>query len=956
LYKGAIYPTSPQEEKALKEYIDENLAKGFIRKSESPAGYPVLFVPKKSGELRLCMDYRKLNKMTKRNAYPLPRISSVFESMKDAVVFSKFDLKSAYNLVRIREGDEYKTAFNTKFGHFEHLVMPFGLTNAPAVFQSFVNDIFSEDIGKYCQVYLDDIVVYSKTLEEHVQHVRTILKKLIEHKLVAKKSKCELHKLKISFLGHVVSKDGVETDPEKIKAVAEWPLPETVKQMQSFLGFCNYYRTFIRNFSDIAKPLYRMTSKKDKFEWNEERKAAFQKLKGMLTSPPILAYPDHDKQFFVECDASNYAIGGVLSQQGDDGALHPIYYYSKTLSKAEVNYSITEKELLAIKTAFTEWRHLLQGAKYKIIVYSDHRNLLFATKPQLLTPRQIRWQELFASYWFEIVYRPGKKNGKADALSRVETEKTIGKDFDKASLLQPGQLKGFDEVEGEASYLAMATNFVDEIKQAYGKDHMAQEIFRDLADKKKNNYNKQHWMKLNGLIVRKENPEQVYVPTVYRRTIIKLNHDSEFAGHLGIDKTTDLITRNFYWPKMRYDIAGYVKACKICSTEKDSRHKAYGTAVRVPVADMPWQEVQIDFITDLPVKGKERTPEGTITTTLRTGCIMVCCDRLTKMIHLIGFKHLPTAIETSRAFLREIYRLHGFPKVITTDRGTQFTSKVWEELLDFFGTELNTATTSHHQTVGQVERNNAYVETYLRCFINTYHDEGWMDYLYLAEFCYNNAIHASTQQSPFLTLYNYQVNNSPQTADLVHSLGQMELIDSFAHNLGNLKHMLEIAQGRYLDSMDKNRTDNYPRYQLLDLVWLKKPENYDALPFYKLETRKYGPFKIVGIDEEKKNYRLDIARSPFPNMYPVFHVSVLEPYYKQPKSLVPPPKEEERIIHILSTRKYKGNYQYLVSYKNYKQEWVDADVIDENPHYADLLKDYQDFSYRQFYANVVNRK
>jgi len=321
---------------------------------------------------------------------------------------------------------------------------------------------------------------------------------------------------------------------------------------------------------------------------------------------------------------SNYAIGGVLSQQGEDGALHLIYYYSKTLSKAEVNYSITEKELLAIKTAFTEWRHLLQGAIHKITVYSDHRNLLFATKPQLLTPRQIRWQELFASYWFDIIYRPGNKNGKADALSRVETEKTVGKDFDKDSLLRPEQLQGFDEVEGEASYLAMVTNFVDEIKQAYVEDRMAQEIFKDLKHGGTKNYNQKHWMEINGLIVRIENPDQVYVPAAYRKTIIKVNHDSEYAGHLGIDKTMDLLSRNFFWPKMRNDIAGYVRACKICTTKKDSRHKEYGTAVRASIAEMPWQEVQIDFLTDLPVKGRIRSEEGTTTATLRTGCIMVC--------------------------------------------------------------------------------------------------------------------------------------------------------------------------------------------------------------------------------------------------------------------------------------------------------------------------------------------
>jgi len=273
--------------------------------------------------------------------------------MKGAVIFSKLDLKSAYNLVRIRAGDEYKTAFSTKYGHYEYLVMPFGLTNAPATFQSFVNDIFSEEINKFCHVYLDDIVIYSKTYEDHVKHVCTILKKLVDNKLVAKMSKCEFHKEKIAFLGHIISRKGIETDPEKLKAVAEWKKPATVRQMQSFLGFCNYYRDFIPKFAEISKPLCRTISgKKKKFVWTTEGEEAFEKLKSLLVSPPVLAYPDHDKQFIVECDASNYAIGGVLSQYGDNNQLHPIYYYSKSLKKSEINYSVTGKELLAIKIAF----------------------------------------------------------------------------------------------------------------------------------------------------------------------------------------------------------------------------------------------------------------------------------------------------------------------------------------------------------------------------------------------------------------------------------------------------------------------------------------------------------------------------------------------------------------------------------------------------------------------------
>ena len=239
-----------------------------------------------------------------------------------------------------------------------------------------------------------------------------------------------------------------------------------------------------------------------------------------------------------------------------------------------------------------------------------------------LTPRQIRWQELFATYWFEIVYRPGKKNGKAD-ISRVETEKTKGKKFYKDSLLKPDQLVGFDDVDGEASYLALATNFMDDIKQAYRHDKMAQEIIKDIAEDTRNNYNKKHWLEVNGLLVRKENPEHVYVPTTFRKTIIQLNNDSEYSGNLGIDKTSDLVSRNFYWPRIRKDISGYVKACKTCATKKDDRHKEYGTAVRVPVAELPWQEIQLDFITDLQVKCRTRTEDGYIWETKREGCVKI---------------------------------------------------------------------------------------------------------------------------------------------------------------------------------------------------------------------------------------------------------------------------------------------------------------------------------------------
>ena len=284
LHYGPIYPFSEEENKVLKEYIDENLKKGFIRPSESPAGYPVLFQKKKDGSLRLCVYYKKLNAVTVRNSFPLPLINDIIERVNGANYFTKLDLRSAYNLIRIREGDEYKTAFRTKYGHYEYLVMPFGLTNAPATFQSFINSILRPYLEKFVILYLDDILIYSKTLDEHIEHVRTILKTLLDNNLYAKPKKCEFHKPKVEFLGHVISGKGIETDPKKVKTVKEWPTPKCVKDVQRFVGLCNYYRRFIENFAFISKPLHNLTKKNVKFLWTKDCENAFQELKKRLTS------------------------------------------------------------------------------------------------------------------------------------------------------------------------------------------------------------------------------------------------------------------------------------------------------------------------------------------------------------------------------------------------------------------------------------------------------------------------------------------------------------------------------------------------------------------------------------------------------------------------------------------------------------------------------------------------
>ena len=393
---GRIFPLSETELAALKEYIDENLQKNFIRPSSSPAGAGIFFVQKKDGSLRPCIDYRELNRITIKNRYPLPLIPELFQRFRDAQVFSKLDLRGAYNLVRIRVGDEWKTAFRSRFGHFEYLVMPFGLCNAPATFQHLVNDIFREYLDDFLVVYLDDILIFSPSLELHRHHVKKVLTILRKHKLFLKAEKCEFERTTIQFLGFVISTGGVAMDPQKIKAILDWPTPVDKKAVQRFIGFANFYRRFIVGFSAIVIPITKLTHQGSHFHWSQEAQEAFEKLKKIFSSAPVLRHPDPKLPFTLEVDASETALGAILSQrQGLKSLLHPVAFASRKLTTPEKNYDVGDRELLAIKFALEEWRYLLEGAIHPIIIFTDHKNLEYLRSAKRLRPRQARWALFF---------------------------------------------------------------------------------------------------------------------------------------------------------------------------------------------------------------------------------------------------------------------------------------------------------------------------------------------------------------------------------------------------------------------------------------------------------------------------------------------------------------------------------------------------------------------------------
>jgi len=387
---GALYSMSEDELSIVKTYVDDMMKKGLIRPSTSPIGAPILFARKKDGSLRLCVDYRRLNDLTVKNVYPLPLIHELLDRMAGSSIFTKLDLKDAYWLIRIKKGDEWKTAFRTRYGLFEYLVMPFGLSNAPGQFQSYVNKLFSDMLDLFVCTYLDDFMIFSKTYADHVQHVGKVLQRMIDHKLEANLKKCVFHTDRVEFLGYEITPLGVNMCQDRVKSVMDWAVPHDLKSLQSFLGFCNFYRSFIKDYSLIAAPLTDMTKKGRAWNWTTVEQAAFERMKEQFGTAEVVRHFDPALPIVLETDASDFALSGILSQQHSDG-LRPVSFYSRKFQPAELNYDTHDKELLAIIECLTAWRHFCQNSRTPVSILTDHQNLKYFTTTKQLNRRQVRW-------------------------------------------------------------------------------------------------------------------------------------------------------------------------------------------------------------------------------------------------------------------------------------------------------------------------------------------------------------------------------------------------------------------------------------------------------------------------------------------------------------------------------------------------------------------------------------
>ncbi|KAA0037369.1 pol protein [Cucumis melo var. makuwa] len=550
----APYRMAPAELKELKVQLQELLDKGFIRPSVSPWGAPVLFVKKKDGSMRLCIDYRELNKVTVKNRYPLPRIDDLFDQLQGATVFSKIDLRSGYHQLRIRDGDIPKTAFRSRYGHYEFVVMSFGLTKAPAVFMDLMNRLFKDFLDSFVIVFIDDILIYSKTEAEHEEHLHQVLETLRANKLYAKFSKCEFWLRKVTFLGHVVSSEGVSVDPAKIEAVTNWPRPSTVSEIRSFLGLAGYYRRFVEDFSRIANPLTQLTRKGIPFVWSPACESSFQELKQKLVTAPVLTVPDGSGNFVIYSDASKKGLGCVLMQQGK-----VVAYASRQLKIHEQNYPTHDLELAAVVFALKIWRHYLYGEKIQI--YTDHKSLKYFFTQKELNMRQRRWLELVKDYDCEILYHPGKANVVADALSRkvahsaalITKQTPLLKDFERAEIAV-----SVGEVTAQLAQLSVQPTLRQKIIAAQLNDPYLVEKRRMVETGQGEDFS---ISSDDGLMF--EGRLCVPEDSAIKTELLTEAHSSPFTMHPGSTKMYQDLRSVYWWRGMKREVADFVSRVEV---------------------------------------------------------------------------------------------------------------------------------------------------------------------------------------------------------------------------------------------------------------------------------------------------------------------------------------------------------------------------------------------------------
>jgi hypothetical protein len=807
---------------AIQEHVSTMLQQGVIERTQSPWASNIVLVKKKDGTLRCCVDYRQLNMVTKKDAYPLPHTDVCLDAMTGAQWFSTFDLRSSYHQVEVRPEDADKTAFICREGLFKFVTMPFGLCGAPATFQRLMDVVMAGLNFDICLVYLDDIIIFSDSLSSHLERLALVLDRILISGLKIKPSKTHLMQRSVKFLGHVISCRGIEPQAEKVAAVENWPTPKCVRDLKAFLGLCGYYRRFMEGFANMASPLYELLQKGRSFEWTDRCQQAFDWLKSSLISSPVLGMPNDKDAFVLDTDASDETIGAVLSQV-QNGQEKVIAYASRRLSQSERNYCITRRELLAVVNFIKYFRHYILGRPFT--VRTDHAALRWLKRVPEPIGQQARWLELLEEYDFEIVHRSGSRHGNADAMSRRPCDRSR---CCKASTSVDDETRAVCELGSPAKCFNVVAEGPDHADE-WSTEALATDQERDadvgpLFTLKKLGERKPDWddvahlsetskslwrqwdrlQMFRGVLVRRfEKPEggvecwQTVMPTTRRLSFVRLLHEGATGGHLGRKRTERQVQLRAYWPGWSTDVRKVLHACTPCARYHRGR-APHQTPLKPFVAGEPWEVVSIDITGPHP-----KSRRGHV-------YILTLVDHFSKWAEALPIrKH--TASTVARVLFDHIFSRFGMPVRCLSDQGAEFESVMFKELCQLMNIHKIRTSPYRPSTNAVVERFHRTLNSMLAKVISE-NQRDWCEHLPSVMTAYRASVHESTQFSPNKIMFGRE-NRLP--ADIVLGRPADEIM------YGTVNEYVEQTEAR-------QRSDFALVRQHLGKAALRRKERYDG--------------------------------------------------------------------------------------------------------------------------------
>ena len=838
-------------EHKLDEQIEQLLENNIIRESNSPWNSPVVVVAKKNGDIRMCVDYRNLNSVTDKEVFPIPDARHLFDNLQSNTVFSTIDLSKGYYQVAMHPKDIPKTAFATRKGHYEFLRLPFGLNGAPASFQKIMHTILRKENWSMCQIYLDDIIIYGKDPYEHYERLRIVLDKIQKSGLKLSPFKCNFMLSEIKYLGHIISKDGIQTDPEKLKVIKEWPIPVTENQLISFLGFCGYYRRFIKDYANLTSPLEKICNKKNKNEisWNDEAVKAFNTLKGLLILPPVLSFPNDKDIFILDTDASDVALGAVLSQL-QAGEERVIAYASHTLTKSERQYCVTRRELLAVYKYILHFKHYLFGKKF--LVRTDHKALTWLLKwENPSTSQYCRWKTDLEAFTFDVEYREGSKHINADFLSRPPCGQC---ELIHENPRKRRNVKCFYE-DNPINDMVMKMTKNEEFCWQQEKDKNIMVVIHRLKDSALHIYDSSEgwtadaqelWRQRKRLRIRggllyyisSSGEYALIVPQFKRKELLDCIHRS--MAHIGSTKMYETLKNKYFWPNMLADIRNRLNACISCCHVKENKYGV--TQLQPVVTNTPFERIAIDIAGPLP-------PAYT-----GDRYILGVIDYFSKFSMLIPLKSID-AITVSRALLQRWISVFGIPQSINSDRGSNFESDLFASFSSLLGIRKTRSTPYHPKSNGAVERLFRTSKQLIR--VMCYKDpRKWVDTIPIVEMSLRSSVSMATTHSPYEVLFGRKMCTT-QDINYPNSINDKTFNDEDEYIIW-LKNAIKVVHASVKDATNaqaKNMVKHQMRvnqpFKIGDTVMVKVIESKKTT----FGERYHGPFtieKMLG----KYSYRL----------------------------------------------------------------------------------------------------